>query len=76
VDDRGARARRNAARQRAWRQTLGEETPESLAEREQRRLELRVARPLGADLGARPTKQDRRRLEALRRGERRAQRDG
>ena len=51
--------------------TLYEETPESLAAREQQRLERRLARPLGADLGARPTKQARRRLEALRRGERR-----
>jgi ribosome-associated heat shock protein Hsp15 len=46
--------------------TLYEETPESLEERERVRLENRLARPLGADLGARPTKQDRRRLEALR----------
>ncbi len=51
--------------------TLYEETPESVALREQRALERRLARPLGADLGARPTKQDRRRLEALRRAERR-----
>ena len=51
--------------------TLYEETPESLAAREQQRLERRLARPLGADLGARPTKQARRRIEALRRGERR-----
>ena len=29
------------------------------------------ATPIGADLGARPTKQDRRRLDALRRGQRR-----
>jgi hypothetical protein len=43
-------------------------------EREQCQLERRVAGLLGADLGARPTKQDRRRLEALRRAERRAQR--
>ncbi len=50
---------------------LYEETPESLARREQQSLERRLARPLGADLGARPTKQDRRRLEALRRAERR-----
>ena len=50
---------------------LYEETPESVAAREQQRLERRLARPLGADLGARPTKQDRRRIEALRRGERR-----
>jgi ribosome-associated heat shock protein Hsp15 len=52
-------------------QTLYEETPESRSAREQQALERRLARPLGADLGARPTKQDRRRLEALRRGERR-----
>jgi ribosome-associated heat shock protein Hsp15 len=51
--------------------TLYEETPESRAAREQRAAERRFARPLGADLGARPTKQDRRRLEALRRGQRR-----
>jgi ribosome-associated heat shock protein Hsp15 len=51
-------------------QELYEETPESQATREQQALERRLARPLGADLGARPTKLDRRRLEALRRGER------
>jgi ribosome-associated heat shock protein Hsp15 len=51
--------------------TLYEETPESLAARERERLERRLSRPLGADLGARPTKQARRRIEALRRGERR-----
>jgi ribosome-associated heat shock protein Hsp15 len=47
--------------------TLYEETPESIAAREQRTLEHKLSRPLGADLGARPTKQDRRRLERLRR---------
>jgi ribosome-associated heat shock protein Hsp15 len=46
--------------------TLYEETPKSREERERLLLERRLARPLGADLGARPTKQDRRRLEALR----------
>ena len=51
-------------------QTLYAETPESATAREQRALERRLAKPLGADLGARPTKQDRRRLEALRRGSR------
>jgi len=51
--------------------TLYEETPESAAAREQRRSERRLARPLGADLGARPTKRDRRRLEALRRAQQR-----
>ena len=47
--------------------TLYEETAESRAAREQRALERRLARPLGADLGARPTKQARRRLDAFRR---------
>jgi ribosome-associated heat shock protein Hsp15 len=51
--------------------SLYEETPQSVARREQRAAERRFARPLGADLGTRPTKQDRRRLEALRRAERR-----
>jgi len=46
--------------------TLYEETPESLARRERLAVERRVTRPLGADLGARPTKRDRRRLDALR----------
>jgi ribosome-associated heat shock protein Hsp15 len=49
--------------------TLYEETPESVEARERQRLERRLARPLGADLGARPTKQARRRIEALRRGD-------
>jgi ribosome-associated heat shock protein Hsp15 len=52
--------------------TLYEETPESVAAREQAALERRVTRPLGADLGERPTKRDRRRLEALRRSLRRS----
>jgi ribosome-associated heat shock protein Hsp15 len=51
--------------------TLYEETPESAEGRRQRRDERRLARPLGADLSARPTKRDRRRLDALRRGQRR-----
>jgi ribosome-associated heat shock protein Hsp15 len=50
---------------------LYEETPESRSERERLALERRLARPPGADLGARPTKQERRRLDALRRGQRR-----
>ena len=50
---------------------LYEETAESIAARERYVAERRLARPLGADLGARPTKQDRRRLEALRRAARR-----
>jgi ribosome-associated heat shock protein Hsp15 len=50
--------------------TLYEETPESADAREQRRLERRLSRPPGADLGARPTKRDRRRIERLRRSRR------
>jgi ribosome-associated heat shock protein Hsp15 len=50
--------------------TLYDETAESAAAREQRAAELRLARPLGADLGARPTKQARRRIEDLRRSQR------
>ena len=50
--------------------TLYEETPESAALRAQRALEARMSRPLGADLGMRPTKQDRRRIESLRRADR------
>jgi ribosome-associated heat shock protein Hsp15 len=51
--------------------TLYAETAESIAARERDALERRLAKPLGADLGARPTKLDRRRLEALRRAQRR-----
>ena len=53
-------------------QALYEETEDSRAAREQHALERRFARALGADLGARPTKQDRRRLDALRREQRRS----
>jgi ribosome-associated heat shock protein Hsp15 len=53
---------------------LYEETPESVHAREQAALERRLARPLGADLGERPTKRDRRRLETLRRSQRRPRR--
>jgi ribosome-associated heat shock protein Hsp15 len=70
---RGVADRRGSAKVAA---TLYEETPESIAARKQRALELKLARPLGADLGARPTKQARRRLEALRRGQRRTDRGG
>ena len=52
-------------------QTLYTETPESRAAREQQALQRRLARTPGDDLGARPTKQARRRLDALRRGQRR-----
>lgn len=47
------------------------ETPESVAARERHAAERRLARPLGSDLGTRPTKLDRRRLDALRRAQRR-----
>jgi ribosome-associated heat shock protein Hsp15 len=52
-------------------QTLYSETEESRTAREQHALERRFARALGADLGARPTKQARRRLDTLRRARRR-----
>jgi ribosome-associated heat shock protein Hsp15 len=52
--------------------TLYAETPESTNTREEQALQRRLARPLGADLGERPTKQDRRRLDALRRSRRRS----
>ena len=45
------------------------ETPESIAAGERHAADRRLARPLGADLGPRPTKLDRRRLEALRRAQ-------
>ena len=51
-------------------QTLYTESPESRAAREQQALQRRLARTPGDDLGARPTKQARRRLDALRRGRR------
>jgi ribosome-associated heat shock protein Hsp15 len=46
------------------------ETPESVSAREQAALERRLAASPGMGLGGRPTKLDRRRLDALRRGER------
>jgi ribosome-associated heat shock protein Hsp15 len=51
--------------------TLYTETAESMRAHEQHIRERRLARPPGADLGARPTKRDRRRLEALRHTRRR-----
>jgi ribosome-associated heat shock protein Hsp15 len=48
-------------------QALYAETDESRRTREQSALERRFARALGADLGARPTKLARRRLDELRR---------
>lgn len=56
----------------AFAQALYVETDASQAARERQRLQRKLAPPpLGADLGARPTKQDRRRLDALRRSQRR-----
>jgi ribosome-associated heat shock protein Hsp15 len=52
-------------------EALYTETDESRSEREQQALTRRFARALGSDLGARPTKQARRRLDALRRDRRR-----
>jgi ribosome-associated heat shock protein Hsp15 len=50
--------------------TLYVEAPESVKAREEAALEQRLARPPGADLGARPTKLARRQLEAMRRAHR------
>jgi ribosome-associated heat shock protein Hsp15 len=52
-------------------QELYRETDASRSAREQEALERKLAPPpIGADLGARPTKQDRRRLDALRQSRR------
>lgn len=65
---RGVADKRGSARVAA---TLYEETAESAAARARAADERKLSRPLGADLGGpRPTKQDRRRIEALRRGRR------
>jgi ribosome-associated heat shock protein Hsp15 len=50
--------------------TLYIERPESIGAREQAALERRLATPPGLGFGGRPTKLDRRRLDALRRAER------
>jgi ribosome-associated heat shock protein Hsp15 len=49
---------------------LSLERPESVSAREQAALERRFATPSGMGFGGRPTKLDRRRLDALRRAER------
>ncbi|MGH3427036.1 MAG: RNA-binding S4 domain-containing protein [Mycobacteriales bacterium] len=65
---RGVADKRGSARVAA---TLYDETAESVAARARAAEERKLSRPLGADLGGpRPTKQDRRRIEALRRGRR------
>ena len=50
--------------------TMYEETPESVAGRERAAAERRLSRPPGADFGPRPTKQARRKMDALRRSRR------
>lgn len=45
---------------------LYEETLESIEQRELRTAELRVARAVGQDLGRRPTKRERRQIDAAR----------
>lgn len=47
---------------------LYDETPESRERRDRQRAERRIAPVPGADLGARPTKRDRRRIDQARRG--------
>lgn len=47
-------------------QLLYEESEESRERRAREAAQRRMAAPLGAELGARPTKRDRRRIEALR----------
>jgi ribosome-associated heat shock protein Hsp15 len=65
---RGVAEKRGSARVAA---NLYAETPESIADRERRAQERKLAGPSAADLGGpRPTKQARRQIEALRRGRR------
>jgi ribosome-associated heat shock protein Hsp15 len=52
--------------------SLYEERPDSKEAREQQVLQRKLAKPIGSDLPGRPTKLDRRRLDALRRGQRRS----
>ena len=57
-------------------QLLYTETPESRELRERRAAERRAAPPLGADLPGRPSKRDRRQIEALRGARRHPRRGG
>jgi ribosome-associated heat shock protein Hsp15 len=61
---RGTAVRRGPAREA---QLLYEETPASIAERERRAQDLRLAAQAAPEPGGRPTKRDRRRLERTRR---------
>jgi ribosome-associated heat shock protein Hsp15 len=63
----GTAARRGPASEAA---RLYEETPESIAARERQAAERRLAAPPVFDRGGRPTKRDRRRLDADRRARR------
>ena len=69
VDVRGLADRRGPA---SVARELYEERADSKDARERQVMQRRLAKPIGADLGARPTKQDPRRLDALRRAQRRA----
>jgi ribosome-associated heat shock protein Hsp15 len=69
IDVRGLADRRGPA---TVARALYEERTGSKELRERQTLQRRLAKPIGADLGERPTKQDRRRLDALRRGQRRS----
>jgi ribosome-associated heat shock protein Hsp15 len=60
---RGIADKRGSAAQAA---VLYDETPESVQARERRREERRLAPAPGADLAGRPSKRDRRRIEAMR----------
>ena len=60
---RGIADKRGSAAQAA---VLYDETPESVQTRERRREERRLAPAPGADLAGRPSKRDRRRIEAMR----------
>ncbi len=60
---RGLADKRGSAAQAA---VLYDETPESVQARERRREERRLAPAPGADLAGRPSKRDRRRIEAMR----------
>jgi ribosome-associated heat shock protein Hsp15 len=69
VDVRGLADRRGPA---SLARELYEERAGSREARERQAVQRRLAKPVGAELGARPTKQDRRRLDALRRAQRRS----
>ncbi|MDQ3609812.1 MAG: RNA-binding S4 domain-containing protein, partial [Actinomycetota bacterium] len=63
----GTMSRRGSASEAAL---LYEETAQSVAERQRRAAERRLSAPAGFDRPGRPTKRERRRLEAEKRGRR------